>query len=433
MADIQNHLISHLRKKSKWSEEEESAESDRSEDVLEKIKSLPQKVSSDQNNGPPPLIKSRIEIKTVQRSSIDLKNVPGQDVSHTRGERHGIPPPLIPSNQAKGNIPVLAQKKPSHEQNGPGWNHSRTDSGFAQLSSSEKQVTEAQDVISYPTTGSARSTSKSLLVKKIQAKVNMVPVISSYGTPSKNTPMKTSVTSNCQTLQNVAVVTNSQHVESLKLSTMLSARPTSSADGGVCIGLETSQKPEKPDVCAQPATPRQLVSSVQRSGTTTPVGTSLQSNTIPVSVHTVTSSVNMVYGTPIPSSRAEVIKRVTSNCDVTAKTVVNKESNIRQLRLQSASESTTDENEAVNVEPVLWRKKKRLRMPGSIKDEVLVALRINVHVLSSCKSATDPNRIVLTLSLFTVPSPKLINFQKLETWPRFHSGIHKVKKTHFIS
>ena len=115
LADIQNCLSEDQRPIKKFkSSDEEDTESDRSEASTKSFESVPECLTkmSVQKQGPPPLLKPPVQIKTVKINNISEQNgrIKNQQPLLQQSDAPSKVPPLIPANKAKQNVPGAVPK-----------------------------------------------------------------------------------------------------------------------------------------------------------------------------------------------------------------------------------------------------------------------------------------------------------------------------------
>lgn len=363
VADIQNHLVSSpAAKRCKISEEEESASSDKSEGVLERVKVPPKAATVVQSSVPPPLTKPKVQV---------LPKAAAQKVPLSNPK---VPPPLISSNAAKEDVRCTTQStKPSHEQeNVKVVECSRT-------TPMQKQAYSAVDVNLRKAEKANNNNNTVLLVKShladnIQRRVASAPLTSQSSSLEIRTgKILNSTVENKQPSHTHAGknVTNTHSAENMRTiatgradarsHSATSTRPVATTQGtvGTRVAVSTS-----PAVRSQPvASLPQAVSSVQ------PIAPKSQQFATPL-VGSVSSTVKISNG-------------VNTGAPLVTKAKPSKENEERQSRAASASEEKKENEIEQTEEPVMWKKKKkRLRMPGSVKDEV-GTLNLVYHIVFS--------------------------------------------------
>lgn len=364
VADIQNHLTeAPAAKRCKLSEEEESTGSDMSEGVLDRTKAPPQVGRKVQSMGVPPLVKPRVEVTIPDKAeTAEISKVGAQDVPQARGENPKVPPPLIPSNMIKRDAGHTSQPLQSSRKhlNANITECSRTTPIQKVISASSTKLRDIEKVSNNDNNSSNVRMIKPHLTDRNQTKVAVAPRTSS-GPSLENKPGKTlnSWVENRKISKPGTTVTHTQSVSSgvrtipivqadVRSHTASRTRPVTTTQGTVSTHLVTS-------TC--PAVRNQPVASLQQpSVNVQAVAPKPQQAVTPLAGST-SSSVNISDG-------------MTASGGLYVKSKPSKENEERQLRPSISEEKKENEIEQID-ESVAWKKKKkRLRMPGNVKDEV---------------------------------------------------------------
>ena len=371
VADIQNHLVSSpAAKRCKLSEEEESTGSDMSEGVLERIKAPPQVGRKVQSSGIPPLVKPRVQVKiAVKAKTAEVPKVAAQDVSLSRAEIPKVPPPLIPSNIIKADVVRTSQPLQSSRKqvNGNTTECSRTTPIQKQIYSSNTKLRDIEKV-NHNNNNNTVLLIKPRLTDRIQTKTTVAPVTRPVAPVTSPSPLLDSRTGKIlnSLVENKkpsnppsgTTVTYTHSVEGMRtiphvhadvrLHTASSTRPVTTTQGTVGTQLATS-------TC--PVVRNQPVASLQQQPVTSVQAVAPKSQQVvtPLVVTSVSSSVNISDG--VTSSGGGLPVR-------------SKPSKENEERPPCVSEEIKENEIEQTEEAIMWKKKKRLRMPGSVKDEV---------------------------------------------------------------
>lgn len=349
VADIQNHLgNSPAAKRCKLSEEEESTGSDMSEGVLDRIKAPPAVGRKTQSSGPPPLVKPRVQVSIAEKAkTAEIPKVTAQEVSLSRGENPKIPPPLIPSSRITSDVVCTSQPLQSSRKqiNGNITECSRTTPIQKQVFSSS---TKLRDVENNTNNNNTVLSIKPHVADRIQT--NMTVTSPNPSLESKTGKILNSLVENKKPSSGTSV-TYTHNLDSVRTipavkadvrsHTVISTRPVTTTQGTVSTQLAASTCAT---VRSHPvASLQQPVSSVQAAPPKSQVVTPISGS--------ISSSVNVGDG---------------------MKTKPSKENEQRLLRPPYVSEEKKENAVKQTEESVIWKKKKkRLRMPGNVKDEVL--------------------------------------------------------------
>lgn len=333
VADIQNHLVSSpATKRCKMSEEDESASSDMSEGVLERIKVPPQAAKAAESNGPPPLVKPKVQISPKAAAP----NVP---VSNSK-----VPPPLISTNSIKDVrcSAQLSQKQASVKVE----ECSRTMPMQKQIHSMDSKLRKLEK---------ANNNNNNILLVKSPLADNIQSgrngKILNLSAESKE-PTQQQAEKNVTNTQGIGHTRTVTAAKATTLSPATSTRPVATTQGTVGTQLAASTSP---GVRSQPvASLPQPVTSVQA------IAPKPQQFVTPMAVST--------------SSAGKPIDGVNTGGPLAVRSKPSKENEERPLKplvpvcvSEEKKENELDQSE----EHVVWKKKKkRLRMPGSVKDEV---------------------------------------------------------------
>lgn len=345
VADIQNHLGgSPVAKRCKISEEDESASSDMSEGVMEQIKVPPQAPRAAQNSDPPSLMKPKVQI--IPKGA--TQNVPLTS-----------PPPLISSNSFKGDVQHSAQV--SREQvNAKTMECSQTTPMEKQIHSVDLKLKKLEKANN--NNNGIELLDKSQPVDSIQARVTSDPLTTPSSSLCRTVKTLTTSAENKQLLQPQAakVATKPLSMEQARTVTAGQAemrslaantRPVATTQGTVGTQVAVSTGPI---VRTQPvASLPQPVASAQ------------------VVAPKPQQSVTLVAGSALSAVKPSDVGNTGALLSVRSKPT--KENEDKQSRLTACVSEERKENEMDHrsEEPVVWKKKKkRLRMPGSVKDEV---------------------------------------------------------------
>lgn len=363
MADIQNHLAnSPAAKRCKLSEEEESTGSDMSEGVLERIKAPPQVGRKVESTGPPPLVKPRVQITIPDKTETAVTSkVAAQDMPMSRGENAKDPPPLIPSNMIKVEVvrttqPLQSSRKHISENI---TECSRTTPIQKAIYSTNAKITDIEKA--------NNNNNNVLLIKpgladRIQTKMTVASIPSpSSSLESKTGKILNSLVENKKPSNPPAgtTVTYAHSAEGIRTvpavqanassHTATNSRPVTTTQGSVSTQLATSTCPA---VRSQPvASLQQPIPSVQAVA--------------PKPQQVVTPSTGFV------SSSVNIADGMTASGGPLVKSKPSKENEERQLKPPCVSREKKENEIEQTEESAVWKKKKkRLRMPGSVKDEV---------------------------------------------------------------
>ena len=321
VADIQNHLVSSpAAKRCKISEEDESTSSDVSEGVLERIKVPPQAAKASQSNGPPPLVKPKVQI-----SPNDV--APNVSVSNPKA-----PPPLITTESIKD---VQCSTQLSHKQMSVKMVEcSRTVPMQQQIHSMDSKLRKLEK---------ANNNNNTILLVKAPSADNIQPGkngkilnLSAESKPSTQQQAEKNVT-NIHSMEHTRTVTAAK-VDTLSPAT--STRPPATTQGTVGTQMAVS---------TSPGVRRQPVASLPQ----------------PVASVQAIAPKPQQFITPMAGSTSSVGKAmdgVNTGGPLTVRSKPSKENEERQLNPAVRVSEEKKENEK--------KKKKRLRMPGSVKDEV---------------------------------------------------------------
>ena len=367
MADIQNHLTnSPAAKRCKLSEEEESTGSDMSEGVLERTKVPPEVGRKVQSIGPPPLVKPRVQVTIPDKAeTTDISKVAAQDVPQSRGENPKVPPPLIPSNMIRRDVvrtsqPLQSSRKHLNENI---TECSRTTPIQKVISANSTKLRNIEKVSS--NNNNNNNNSNVLMIKphltdRNQTKVTVAPVTSS--SPSlENKPGRTlnSLVENRKISKPGTTVTHTQGV-----SSVVRTIPTVQAD--VCSHTASRTRPL---TTTRGTVSTHVVTSTCATVRNQPIASLQQTN---ISVQAVTPKPQQAV-TPLAGSMSSSVNTsdgMTATGGLYLKSKLSKENEERQLRPCISEEKKENEIEQTD-ESVAWKKKKkRLRMPGNVKDEV---------------------------------------------------------------
>ena len=361
--EIQNHLTnSPAAKRCKiLEEEEESASSDVSEaGVLERIKVPPQAARAAQSNGPPPLIKPRVQIISPKPSEINKAAV--QNVPSTNPK---APPPLISANKTK-DAPRITQ--PSHEQlNVKVLECSRTTPMQKQIFSTDAKLRKVEQSNNNSNNNNNNNNTAVLVKSHLPDNIQPNMTSASFTSTSSSLESRTVKILNSSVRNNhllhplpgktVTNTNNNEHIRTIpaveadtRSSTTSSARPVTTTQGTVGTQLAVSIGPA---VRSQPvASMPQPVSSAQG----------------------ITSKSQQLV-TPLAGSTTTVKASDDVNTGSTLSVRSKQSKENEEWQFRSASEEKKENEKEETEEPVVWKKKKkRLRMPGSVKDEVRTLL-----------------------------------------------------------
>lgn len=374
MADIQNHLASSpAAKRCKLSEEEESTGSDMSEGVLETVKPPPHVGQKVQSAGPPPLIKPKVQVTIpdkTETAEIPKVAAAAQDALMSGGENAKVPPPLIPSNMIKVEIVRTSQPLQSSckQVNANGTECSRTTPIQKAIYSTSAKIRDSEKVNN---NNNNNVLIKPRLADRIQSKMTAAPEprsssslesktgkilnLSMENKKPSNPPAGTAVTythraDNSRTVQTVQADTCSRAATN--------SRPVVTTRGTVSTQLATSTCPT---VRSQP------VASLQQPVT---------------GVQAVAAKPHQVV-TPLAGSVSPSVNTADSMTAGGGRSKPSKENEERLLRPPCVSEAKKENAVEQTEESVLWKKKKkRLRMPGNVKDEVgAMNVTCNLHAI----------------------------------------------------
>lgn len=356
MADIQNHLAnSPAAKRCKLSEEEESTGSDMSEGVLERTKAPPQVGRKVQSTGPPPLVKPRVQVTIPDKAETAEIS---KDVPQSRGENPKVPPPLIPSNMIKRDVVRTSQPLQSSRK--------QLNANITECS----RTTPIQKVI-YANSTKLRDIEKVnnnnnvLMIKphltdRNQTKVTVAPATSpSPSLESKTSKMLNSMVENRKTPKPGTTVTCTQ-------STVTGVRTIPAVQEDVCSHAASRTRPV---TATQGTVSTHLVTSTCPIVRDQPVA-SLQQPSISVQAVAPKPQQNVTPLAGSTSSSVNTSDSMTVSGGLYVRSKPRKENEERQLRPCISEEKKENEIEQTE-ESVAWKKKKkRLRMPGNVKDEV---------------------------------------------------------------
>ena len=365
MADIQNHLVANspAAKRCKLSEEEESTGSDMSEGVLERTKAPPQVGRKVQSIGPPPLVKPSVQFTIPDKAeTVEISEVAAKDATHSRGETPKVPPPLIPSNIIRGDVvrtPQPLQSSRKHS-NGNITECSRTTPIQKVICASSTKLRDLQKVNNNNNYSNDVLMIKPHLTERSQTKATVAPVTSS-GPSSESKPgrIMNSLVENRKVSKPGTTVTHTQSLSSgvrtiptvqadVHSHSVSRTRPLTTTQGSVSTHLVTSTCPVVRD---------QPIASLQQPNISIQTVAPKPQQTLTPLVGSKSSSVNTCDG-------------MTASGDLYVRSKPSKENEERQLRLGISEEKKENEIDQTD-ESVAWKKKKkRLRMPGNVKDEV---------------------------------------------------------------
>lgn len=364
MADIQNHLVTNspAAKRCKLSEEEESTGSDMSEGVLERTKA-PQVGRKVQSIGPPPLVKPSVQFTIPDKAeTVEISEVAAKDATHSRGETPKVPPPLIPSNIIRGDVvrtPQPLQSSRKHS-NGNITECSRTTPIQKVICASSTKLRDLQKVNNNNNYSNDVLMIKPHLTERSQTKVTVAPVTSSgHSSESKPGRIMNSLVENRKVSKPGTTVTHTQSLSSgvrtiptvqadVHSHSVSRTRPLTTTQGSVSTHLVTSTCPVVRD---------QPIASLQQPNISIQTVAPKPQQTLTPLVGSKSSSVNTCDG-------------MTASGDLYVRSKPSKENEERQLRLGISEEKKENEIDQTD-ESVAWKKKKkRLRMPGNVKDEV---------------------------------------------------------------
>ena len=363
VADIQNHLTeAPAAKRCKLSEEEESTGSDLSEGILERTKAPPQVGPKVQSIGAPPLVKPRVQISIPDKAATaEISKAAAQDVPQARGENPKVPPPLIPSNMIRRDAGHTSQPLQSSRKhlNADMTECSRTTPIQKVISASSTKLRDIEKV------GNNNSSSNVLMIKphltdRNQMKVTVASVTSSSPSlESKPGKMLNSLGENRKISKPVTTVTHAQSV-----SSGVRTIPTDQAD----VRPHTASR-TRPVTATQGAVSTHLVTSTCPAVRNQPIASLQQPN---ISVQAVAPKPQQAV-TPLAgstSSSVNISDGMTASGGLYVKSKPSKENEERQPRPSISEEKKENEIEQTD-ESLAWKKKKkRLRMPGNVKDEV---------------------------------------------------------------
>jgi len=361
VADIQNHLTnSPAAKRCKLSEEEESTGSDMSEGVLERTKAPPQVGRKVQSIGPPPLVKPRVQVTIPDKAeTAEISKVAAQDVPQSRGENPKVPPPLIPSNMIRRDVARTSQPLQSSRKhlNENITECSRTTPIQKVISASSTKLRDIEKV--------SNNNSNVLMIKphltdRNQTKVTVAPVTSSSPSlESKPSKLLNSLVENRKILKPGTTVTHTQSV-----SSGVNTIPTVQAGVRSHIASRT-----RPVTTTQGTVSTHVVTSTCSTVRNQPIASLQQTD---ISVQAVTPKPQQAV-TPLAGSTSSSVNAsdgMIATGGLHVKSKPSKENEERQLRQCISEEKKENEIEQTD-ESVAWKKKKkRLRMPGNVKDEV---------------------------------------------------------------
>ena len=361
MADIQNHLTnSPAAKRCKLSEEEESTGSDMSEGVLERTKAPPQMGWKVQSIGPPPLVKPRVQVTIPDKAeTAEISKVAGKDVPQSRGENPKIPPPLIPSNMIRRDVVRTSQPLQS--------SHKHPNGNITECS----RTTPIQKVICANSTklrdiGKVNNNNnndvlmiKPHLTERNQTKVAVAAVTSS--SPSLESKTGRIMNSLVENRKMSKPGTNVTHTQSV--SSGVRTIPTVQAD----VRSHTAPR-TRPVTTTQGTVSTHLVSSTSPVVRDQPIASLQQPTIVQAAAPKPQPTVTPLAGSK--SSSVNTSDGMTASGGLYVRSKPSKENEERQLRLGISEEKKENEIDQTD-ESVAWKKKKkRLRMPGNVKDEV---------------------------------------------------------------
>lgn len=331
-----------------------------SEGVLERVKPPPHVGHKVQSAGPPPLIKPKVQVTIPDKTeTAEIPKVAAaQDALKSGGENVKVPPPLIPSNTIRVEIVRTSQPLQSSRKqvNANVTECSRTTPIQKAIYSTSTKIRDSEKVNN---NNNNNVLIKPRLADRIQSKMTVAPEprpssslesktgkilnLSMENKKPSNTPAGTTVTythraDSARTIQTVQADSCSR--------AGTNSRPVVTTQGTVSTQLATSTCPT---VRSQPvASLQQPVTGVQA------VATKPQQVVTPLA-GSVSSSVNTADGMTTGGGRSKP----------------SKENEERLLRPPCVSEAKKENALEQTEESVVWKKKKkRLRMPGNVKDEV---------------------------------------------------------------
>lgn len=364
MADIQNHLITNspAAKRCKLSEEEESTGSDMSEGVLERTKAPPQVGRKVQSIGPPPLVKPRVQVTIPDKAeTVEISEVAAKDATQSRGDTPKVPPPLIPSNIIRGDVvrtPQPLQSSRKHP-NGHITECSRTTPIQKVICASSTKLRDLQKVNNNNNYSNDVLMIKPHLTERSQTKATVASPSSSPSSESKPGRIMNSLVENRKVSKPGTTVTHTQ-----SLSSGVRTIPTVEADVH-----SHSVSRTRPLTTTQGTVSTHLVTSTCPVVRDQPIASLQQPN---ISIQTVASKPQQTL-TPLVGSKSSSLNTcdgMTASGDLYVRSKPSKENEERQLRLGISEEKKENEIDQTD-ESVAWKKKKkRLRMPGNVKDEV---------------------------------------------------------------
>jgi len=321
-----------------------------------------------QSIGPPPLVKPGVQVTIPDKAeTAEISKVAAQDVPQSRGENPKVPPPLIPSNMIRRDVCTSQPPQSSRKHiNGNITECSRTTPIQKVISASSTKLRDIEKVSSSSNNNNNNNNSSNVLMIKPhltdrnQTKVTVAPV-TSFSASVESKPGKTlnSLVENGKISKPGTTVTHTQSV-----SSGVRTIPTVQAD--LCSHTASRTRPL---TTTRGTVNTHVVTSTCTAVRNQPIASLQQTN---VSVQAVAPKPQQAV-TPLAGSMSSLVNSsdgMTATGGLYVKSKSSKENEERQPRPCILEEKKENEIEQTD-ESVAWKKKKkRLRMPGNVKDEV---------------------------------------------------------------